>query len=87
MLFRSPFDKMRICFCKAEYQKKYGYPYDDTPFSRKELQELYLKKFKCQDVLEINAEENEGEILRAYKYVQNRLNERCIDSFWENFAH
>lgn len=82
----SPFDKMRICFCKAEYQKKYGYPYDDTPFSRKELQELYLKKFKCQDVLEINAEENEGEILRAYKYVQNRLNERYIDSLWENFV-
>lgn len=75
---------MRICFCKAKYQKTYGYPYGDAAFTRKELQEMYLKKFKCQDVLEINAEGNEAELLNAYRCVQTRLNEVYSQLFWDS---
>lgn len=82
----SPFDKMRICFCKAKYQKTYGYPYDNTAFTRKELQELYLKEFKCQDVLEINAEGNEAAFFVVYRYVQRRLNEIYVDMFLDSLT-
>lgn len=82
----SPFDKMRICFCKAEYQRKYGYSYDNTPFTRKELQELYLREFKCQKVLEVNVEEDETEYILAHKYIQRRLNEIYVDAFWDSFT-
>lgn len=80
----SPFDKMRICYCKWEYQKKYGYDFDSVAFSRKELQELYLKEFKCQRVLEIKAEERD--YFETYKYIQKRLNEIYTDIFWASLV-
>ncbi len=45
---------------------------------------MYLKKFKCQDVLEINAEGNEAELLNAYRCVQTRLNEVYSQLFWDS---
>lgn len=78
----SPFDKMRICFCKAEYQRKYGYPYDNTSFTRKELQELFLREFKCRKALDV--EENETDYILAHKYIRRRLNEIYANLFWDS---
>lgn len=78
----SLFDKIRIC--KAEYQRMYGYPYENICFTRKELQELYLKEYKCQKVLEINMEKNEKEYFETYKFVQKRLKEVYFSAFWDS---
>lgn len=82
----SPFDKMRICFCKAKYQKTYGYPYEDATFTMKELQEMFLKEFKSQRVLGINVEEGESAYFDAYEFVQRRLREIDSERFWDSLA-
>ena len=44
--FLSEFDRFRISSACSLYQKKYGYTYEDClRFSRKELQEMFLKPF------------------------------------------
>lgn len=52
--YLSEFDRFRISLASGPYQKKYGFPYEDCLiFSRKELQELFMKLFQF--------EENSGE--------------------------
>lgn len=47
--FLSEFDRFRISIISSPYQKKYGYTYEDCmKFSRKELQEMFLKEFRFQ---------------------------------------
>lgn len=44
--FLSEFDRFRISLTSSIYQKKYGYPYENClKFTRRELQELFLKPF------------------------------------------
>lgn len=44
--FLSEFDRLRISIACSPYQKKYGYTYENCmKFSRKELQEMFLKSF------------------------------------------
>ena len=46
----SEFDRFRITLICAPWQKKYGYPFVDlTLFSRKDLQEMFLKDFRFKD--------------------------------------
>lgn len=82
----SPFDKMRICYCKAKYQKMYGYPYEDTAFTMKELREMFLKEFKSQRVLGIDVEEGEKAYFDAYEFAQRRLREIDTERFWDSLA-
>ncbi|MDE7177499.1 MAG: hypothetical protein K2O59_06745 [Lachnospiraceae bacterium] len=45
----SAFDRMRICIFAGSYQKHYGYPYVNCmQFSRRELQEMFLKEFRWE---------------------------------------
>lgn len=45
----SIFDRMRIAMAAGYFQKKYEYPYVSCmEFSRRELQEMYLKKFRWE---------------------------------------
>lgn len=47
--YLSEYDKLRINLICAPYQKKYGYPYTEpSDFSRRELQEMFLKKFRSE---------------------------------------
>lgn len=47
------FDRMRIAMLSASYQRKYGYPYTSSiEFSRRELQEMFLKEFRYEKNLE-----------------------------------
>lgn len=53
----SEFDKFRISILCLPWQKSYGYPYVDLMnFSRKELQELFLKSFRIMDKLCFDSE-------------------------------
>lgn len=48
--YLSEFDRFRISVASGPYQKKYGFPYEDClRFSRKELQELYMKPFRFDE--------------------------------------
>jgi len=51
----SVFDRFRIILINAPWQRKYGYPYEKiSQFSRKELQDIFLKKFRFDEMLEQN---------------------------------
>ncbi len=51
--FYSGFDRARISILAASYQKEHGYPYVDIlDFSRRELQEMFLKNFRFEALLD-----------------------------------
>lgn len=56
------FDRMRISLAAGNFQKQYGYPYEScSNFSRRELQELFLKGYRWERLpgaLEGKDEEN-----------------------------
>ena len=55
--FLSEFDCFRISIVSAPYQKKYGYIYEDClKFSRKELQEMFLKEFRFHSFLQFETD-------------------------------
>ena len=46
---------MRICLAAGSFQKKYGYPYlNSLSFSRRELQEMFLKGFRFDELVELD---------------------------------
>ena len=56
--FLSQFDKMRIALFTSDWQKKRGYPHMDfEDFTRKELQEMYLREFRFEKELRFCNEE------------------------------
>lgn len=60
-IFWSEFDRFRLCLIMGGFQKKYGYFYEDcTKFSRTELWEMFLKKFRFQSNLRFESEEQES---------------------------
>ncbi len=72
--FLSEFDRLRLSIVSAPYQKKYGYPYEDSlKFSRKELQEMFLKPFRFLNSLQFETDTDK----RAYYlyYVHFLVNE------------
>lgn len=58
----SSFDRFRISLILAAWQKKYGYPYvNSLRFSRRELQEMFAKKFRFEAKLRFSNVEEEME--------------------------
>lgn len=58
--YLSSFDRFRISVINAYAQKKYGYVYlNSTIFSRKELQEMFLKDFRFHEQIKFNECEKE----------------------------
>lgn len=48
--FFSEFDRLRLMIIDAPWRKKNGYSYVElNQFARKELQEMFLKKFRFED--------------------------------------
>ncbi|MDE7431717.1 MAG: hypothetical protein K2N34_07380, partial [Lachnospiraceae bacterium] len=59
----SAFDRIRICLIQGIYQKQYGYPYVSClEFTRRELQEMFLKSFRWEKIPKI-----------AEKMTENRI--------------
>ena len=65
----SIFDRMRIAMASGSYQKKYGYPYVSClEFSRRELQEMFLKDFRWEGLSGTAEREMDN-----YVYVQDMV--------------
>jgi len=75
-------DRLKIMVFEAPWQREYGYPYVElTQFSRKELQEMFLKKFRFQN-LTAESTDNKAEI-NVQKFLRNWLQEvRMQESMW-----
>lgn len=67
------FDRMRISIISGSYQKQYGYPYVSClEFSRRELQEMFLKDFRWEKLpgaMDGKNEENIRIVLNRIKYL------------------
>lgn len=76
----SELDRLRMMIIDAPWQRKYGYPYlNVADFSRRELQELFLKRFRFEKLFEFKSEKEELQyrigILNIFrrKLWQNRM--------------
>lgn len=90
--FFSEFDRLRLMLIDAPWRKKYGYPHvEPEQFTRKELQEMFLKEFRFElpgdttglykDYLDLNAR------IMLQAYLRGRINEtRCLLSIEEHMA-
>lgn len=60
----SSFDRFRICLLKSPFQRKHGYPFvRSLDFSRCDLQEMFLKKFRFEENWVFNNTELENAFL------------------------
>ena len=67
--YYSVFDRFRISLINGPLQKKYGYPYvSSLDFSRRELQQMFLKEFHFEEKINYPSEE---EKLVSKKWAQN----------------
>ncbi len=73
----SEYDRFRISLANAPYQKKYGYPYVGlSGFTRRELQEMFIKKFRMEAEISFHGVRDELE----YR-IENQKKIRCM--LWE----
>lgn len=69
--FFTEFDRFRISIASSPYQKKYGFSYENClKFSRRELQELFLKPFLFE---EMNLFERTKENISIYEWMRWEL--------------
>lgn len=79
--FLSGFDRVRISMIGSLYQKKYGYLYESCEgFSRRELQEMFLKEFRFQEELSFDSQKEE----KAYFLHMQKALRRLL---WEVRKH
>ena len=68
------FDRMRIGLLHSSFQKKYEYPYvSSLDFSRRELQEMFLKEFLWEKIPEAVVGKDEEGVWRIQKIIRERL--------------
>lgn len=69
--YLSEFDRFRISIACSPYQKRYGFPYEDClKFSRRELQEMFLKSFLFEEKKVFESIKMPDEI---YQWIEWRL--------------
>ncbi len=73
--FFSEYDRFRISLACAPYQKKYGYPYvEASGFTRRELQEMFLKKFRFEAEIPFYGAKEELEYrIRSQQKIRSML--------------
>ena len=65
---------MRICLLSSVFQKKYGYPFvSPLDFSRRELQEMFLKEFFWERIPEAVAGKDETSVYFIQERVRKKL--------------
>lgn len=71
----SEFDRFRISIVNSPYQKRYGYTYENCmKFSRKELQAMFLKPYRFQEILRFkNGKDKTAYFLRTYQIFMKQL--------------
>lgn len=73
--YLSEFDRIRMMIIYAPWQKKYGYPYlNISMFSRRQLQEMFLKPFRFESQVEFQDEKLEREFkIGLYQKIRYNL--------------
>lgn len=70
----SAFDRMRICLIQGIYQRIYNYPYvSSLVFSRRELQEMFLKDFRWEKIYEAENKKSKYDNLSAHERAAKLL--------------
>lgn len=70
----SAFDRMRISLIQSLYQRKYGYPYVScTEFSRRELQEMFLKRFRWEKIQGVGGTKTVLDVQNIYRLIARQL--------------
>ena len=79
----SEFDRFRITLLCAPWQKKYGYPFVDIDlFSRRDLQEMFLKTFRFADMIDFDkAFENKKKQVEYMIDLQSYIRQ-SLQSVW-----
>lgn len=81
----SEFDRFRIMLLSLPWQKKYGYPYIETvQFSKRELQEIFMKKFRFEYMINFHSVKLEREFkIGLFYYIRNNLQKvRMIETMY-----
>lgn len=73
--YLSEFDRIRMMIIYAPWQKKYGYPYlNISMFTRRQLQEMFLKSFRFESQVEFQDEKLEREFkIGLYQKIRYNL--------------
>lgn len=73
--YLSEIDRMRIMIINSPWQKKYQYPYlEVSMFTRRELQELFFKKFRFENMMDFQSNKMELEFkISLYQRVRYNL--------------
>lgn len=73
--YLSEFDRFRISLISSPYQKLYGYTYENClKFSRRELEDMFLKKFRFQERLQFESEKDSIEYyFQVYDLMRQNL--------------
>lgn len=75
--FFSSFDRFRICLLMGSWQKEYGYSYiNSLEFSRAEIHEMFLKKFRFEEDLKFANDE------AKFIYFQQRQ-KKISENLWK----
>lgn len=82
----SEFDRVRLMIINAPWQRKYGYPYVEiSRFTRRELQEMFSKEFRFEDVIDYSDSETKLDFdIKLSKVIRTKLQKvRMLESFNE----
>lgn len=72
--YLNSFDRMRICLLHSIFQKRNGYPFINVlSFSRRELQEMFLKEFYWERRPETVTAKDERSVWDVQKRIRKRL--------------
>lgn len=80
----SEFDRFRMMLICAPWQRKYGYPYMEiSQFSRRELQEMFLKGFRFEELSEIEIKDKNDltHKMRLQRKIRNCLQNARRDDY------
>lgn len=82
----SEFDRFRITLICGPWQKKYGYPFVDiNSFSRRDLQEMFLKTFRFTDMIDFGTVfEDEKSQIEFMIGLQNHIRQ-SFQNVWSFF--
>ncbi len=84
--FLSEFDRFRMNLINMPYQKKYGYPYIPiSQFTRRELQEMFLNKYRFEDWIEYPSVKLGREYkIRIYEFIRYNLQKVRMIEIYSN---
>ncbi|MDE7204281.1 MAG: hypothetical protein K2O91_20845 [Lachnospiraceae bacterium] len=80
----SEYDRFRIMLLNSQWQKKYGYPYVGVKqFSRREIQEMWLKEFRFENLFNQITNKIEFEMKIQYD-IKNQLKQVRLSELYNN---